>query len=120
MTLDATLTGGYHKTCYFEIDVNKWPIRVLEQALELIAKAEATYEPLKTSNPSLYEKLKLRTLKESVCVRAIILEHYGSYYNIESPRYTETKLQFQKDAEKVGIGAWNEKTGLTTWLNGLP
>ncbi len=120
MMLDATLTGGYHKTCYFEIDVNKWPIRVLEQALDLIAKAEATYEPLKTSNPSLYEKLKLRTLKESVCVRAIILAHYGSYYNIESPRYTETKLQFQKDAETVGIGAWSEKKGLTTWLNELP
>ena len=87
---------------------------------DLIAKAEATYEPLKTSDPNLYEKLKLRTLKESVCVRALILVNYGSYYNIEAPRYTEAKTQFQKDAEKVGISTWNEKTGLTTWLNSLP
>lgn len=120
MMLDATLSGGYHKTCYFEIEAKKWPIRVLEKALDLIAKAEATYEPLKTTDNSTYEKLKLRTLKESVCIRAMILVNYGSYYNIEAPRYQEMKTQFQKDAEKVGIVSWNEKTGITSWFNGLP
>ena len=84
MTLDATLSGGYHKTCYFEIDPNKWPIRIMEQALDLIAKAEATYEPIKATDSALYEKLKLRTLQESVCVRALIMDNYGTYYNIEA------------------------------------
>jgi hypothetical protein len=88
----------------------------LEKALSLIEKAMATYESMKTTNPDQYDKMYVRVLQESVCVRFMILENYASYYNINSARYTQMLDQFEIDAYRVGIFAYAESQGIGAWI----
>lgn len=116
---NAELEEGFHFTCYQDISETDWPIRILEQALELIEKASATYEPLKNTDSDLYEKLKLRALQESVCIRWMILENYSDYYNINSMNYVNMIDQFEKDAKSIGATEYRERKSLKDWIAAL-
>ena len=117
--LDATLEKGVHNTCYFRLDPNNWPIRVLEQALAYINSAAASYESLKATDPDRYEVMYLRTLRESVCVRSMILENYSAYYNINSKAYTEMIDQFEIDVGKTGVRLWEEGGSIDQFIASL-
>ena len=114
--LDATLKKGVHNTCYFRLDPNNWPIRILEQALAYINSATASYDYLKTQDPDRYEIMCLRTLRESVCVRSMILENYAAYYNINSAAYTEMVDQFEIDVGKTGVRLWEEAMSIDEFI----
>ena len=107
---------GFHFKCYYVIDANDWPIRVLERALELINKATETYEPLKTSDPLLYKKLYERTLVESVCIRWMILTNYEFYGDVRSRSYSQQLDVWEKDAKTVGATYYAESKNVTSWL----
>lgn len=115
-TMDQTSEKGYHSHTNTKIDPAYWPIRVLEQALELLEKADATYEPLKTSAPDTYEKMHLRVLQEHFCIRWMILENYSAYYNINSTAYTQMLNQFEKDAQILGAVSHAENKSLIDWI----
>ena len=53
-----------------------WSRAVLEKALDLLGKASATYDEIE--DPEQRERLKNRVLRESVCVRYIVLSNYES------------------------------------------
>ena len=110
---DVKSDKGYHFNTSKEFKDSDFPIRVLEQALALINAADATYDNLKATDPELYEKMHIRTLKESVCIRTSILDNYSSYYNISSSRYTDLLDEFERDAETVGATQYNERTSLS-------
>ena len=94
-----------------------WPKRILEQAMELFEKAYAEYD--KMENCEFAEILHNRVLKESVCVRYIILKNYGSYYNINSPEYTEMIDEFEKDMQIVEAYNYCEGKNTSDWINSL-
>lgn len=119
--LDVTTDGGYHITNYQDVTVfgSKWPARIFEQALDLFDQAIATYAPLAESDPELYETMVNRVLKESVCVRFVILGNYATYYDINAAAYDEMIDQFEADAERVGATNYSEGGSLSDWIAGL-
>lgn len=114
--MDETSEKGFHSHTNEKVDPAKWPIRILEQALELIEKADATYESLKKTDPDAYEKMHLRVLQEHFCIRWMILENYSAYYNINSTAYTEMLNQFEKDAQILGAVSHAENKSLIDWI----
>ena len=114
--LDDERKEGFHFKCYYVIDQKDWPIRVLEQALELIDKATESYESLKATDPSLYKKLCERTLVESVCIRWMILANYKSYYDVKAKAYTQMIDQWEIDAKTVGAAYYGEAKSVSSWL----
>ena len=114
--LDAQRDEGFHFKCYYVIDGSDWPIRVLERALELIDKANETYEPLKATDPLLYEKLTSRTLVENVCLRWMILTNYEFYYDVKAKAYTQKLDEWERDAKAVGAAYYAEARSVTAWL----
>lgn len=115
--MDAQTIKGQHAVNYFPLDAAQWPISVLENALALIDEAAATYEPLKVTNPDLYNMMYLRTLQESVNVRYMILVNYASYYNINSSKYKDMLDQLEIDAALVGVKFCSEGTYLSSWIS---
>ena len=110
---------GFHFKCYYVIDANDWPIRVLERALELINKATETYEPLKTSDPLLYKKLYERTLSESVCIRWMILTNYEFYGDVKSKSYSQQIDVWEDDARAIGASYYGEARSVKNWLDSV-
>ena len=94
-----------------------WEKRVLEQALELLDKAMASYDSIESEGER--ETLKTRVLKESFCVRYLILRNYSFYYNGNTSAYTDMVEQFRKDAAKIGAVSVSEGSDLNTWIDSL-
>ncbi len=115
--LDKERKEGAHFNCYYVIDQKDWPIRLLEQALELIDKATESYEPLKTSDPILYGKLCERTLVESVCIRWMILANYEMYYDVTAKAYPKMIDEWEADAKEVGARYYGEARSVSSWLS---
>ncbi len=89
-----------------------WPIRVLEQASDLLNQAATAAG----DNNS----LRLRILKESLCVRYMILRNYKDYYNPASKDYPTMINQWENDAKVLGLnihreGAANYNELLELW-----
>ena len=114
--LDNQREEGFHFKCYYVIDASDWPIRVLERALELIEKAMESYEPLKTTDPLLYEKLYNRALVEHVCIRWMILTNYEFYYDVKAKAYLQQLDQWEIDAKKIGAAYYGEARSVSAWL----
>ena len=114
--LDNERAEGAHFNCYYVINQSDWPIRLLEQALELINKATDSYAPLKTTDPILYEKLCKRTLVESVCIRWMILANYEFYYDVTAKAYPKMIDEWAADAEEVGARYYGEARSVSSWL----
>ena len=119
--LDETLTEGYHLLCYQDAgDLAKyWPKRILEQALDLLEQAQAAYLPLQETDPALYETMYNRVLKESVCVRFMILSNFQTYYPGDTARLDEMAAQFEADAEKVQGTMYREGTSTDQFIDSL-
>ena len=119
--MEQTKTEGYHLLCYQNPGdiVQYWPKRILEQALGLLEQAQAAYLPLAESAPVLYETLYNRVLKESVCVRYMILSNFDTYY----PGNTELKNTmldaFEADAETVQGTCYREGSSTSDFIDSL-
>lgn len=83
------------------VETEYWTLPFLQTCMSYVEEAYQSIEPLKNKKAELYEKLHNRINLESMCVRFLIIELYGSTY-IES-ELLEEKLQFKADAEKLGL-----------------
>ncbi len=119
--MDETLTEGYHLLCYQSAGdlVSYWPKRILEQALDLLEEAQAAYLPLKETDPVLYETLYNRVLKESVCVRYMILANFQTYYPGQTDLLNEMLDQFEIDAETVQANCYREGQSTSDFIDSL-
>ena len=119
--MDETLTEGYHLLCYQAPGdlVKYWPKRILEQALDLLGKAQDAYLPLKDTDPVLYETMYNRVLKESVCLRYMILSNFATYYPGNTTLLNEMLDQFELDAETVQATCDHEGGGLSDFIDSL-
>lgn len=120
--VDASREGGLHFQLYdnYQPDLptaQVWSKRILEQSLELFDKAYAAYDAL--TDRELAEKLKLRVCKESLCVRYLVLKNWGSYYNINSPAFEQTKAQFAADVDRLQAFYVKEGGATSSWLDSL-
>lgn len=119
---DEELSYGVHFETYYNLEDHAadWPVAVLEQALALVDKAIASYEELKTTSPSLYNKLYKRALSESVCLRWMILHNYSSYgFSTDTTIYTDMIDQWEKDANFVGATFYGENRSVASWLTSV-
>lgn len=94
-----------------------WPKRILEQALELVEKASATYDSIENANER--EIMKNRVLKESFCLRYLVIKNYSSYYNINSSAYEEEIAQFRADMETLQAYSYAEGQDTVAWIDSL-
>ena len=119
--MDATLAEGYHLLCYQAPGdlVGYWPKRILEQALDLLEQAQAAYEPLRETDPVLYETLYNRVLKESVCLRYMIISNFATYYPNSRSLLTEMLDQFEADAETVQANCDHEGGSTSDWIEDM-
>ena len=119
--MEQTKTGGYHLLCYQEPNelVEYWPKRILEQALDLLEQAQAAYLPLAESDPALYETLYNRVLKESVCVRYMILSNFQTYYPGNTALLNEMLDAFESDAEIVQGTCYREGQSTSDFIDSL-
>lgn len=119
--MDATLTEGYHLLCYQSPGdlVSYWPKRILEQALDLLGRAQAAYEPFRETDPILYETLYNRVLKESVCLRYMILSNFQTYYPGNQTLLNEMLDQFEIDCETVQANCYREGKSTSDFIDSL-
>lgn len=122
--LDSLASGG--KGIHFQLydsyqpqlaTASTWEKRILEQALELFDQAMATYDSIE--NDGEREVMKNRILKESLCVRYLIIKNYSSYYNQNSSAYVQTINEFREDANLLGAYCHSEGGDLSTWLDSM-
>lgn len=93
-----------------------WSKRILEQSLELFDKAFAAYEKLE--DRELAEKLRLRVLRESYCVRYLLLKNYAAYYNIDEAYYNAVD-EFERDTAVLGANTFREGQVTSEFINML-
>ena len=119
--MEQTRTEGYHLLCYQNPGdmVQYWPKRTLEQALDLLEQAQAAYLPLAESDPVLYEMLYNRVLKESVCVRYMILSNFDTYYPGNTQLKNEMLDAFEADAEIVQGTCYREGLSTSDFIESL-
>ena len=94
-----------------------WSRAVLEKALELLGKASATYDEIE--DPEQRERLKNRVLRESVCVRYIVLSNYESYYNIYSPDYDKAIDEWEADLKTLNASCHREGGSVGSFIDEL-
>ena len=85
--------------------------------MELLDKANAEYD--KIEDAELREKLKTRILRESVCVRYIILNNYESYYNIYSPNYNAMIDEWESDMKLLSVYMCSEGNSVSNFISEL-
>ena len=119
--MEQTRTEGYHLLCYQNPGdiVQYWPKRILEQALDLLEQAQAAYLPLAETDPALYETLYNRVLKESVCVRYMILSNFDNYYPGNTKLKNEMLDAFEADAEIVQGTCYREGSSTSDFIESL-
>lgn len=94
-----------------------WSRAVLEKALDLLGKAAATYDEIDDAEQR--ERLKNRVLRESVCVRYIVLSNYESYYNIYSPDYDKAIDEWEADLKTLNASCHREGGGVGSFIDEL-
>lgn len=94
-----------------------WSRAVLEKALDLLGKASATYNEIEDAEQR--ERLKNRVLRESVCVRYIVLSNYESYYNIYSPDYDKAIDEWEADLKTLNASCHREGGGVGSFIDEL-
>ena len=94
-----------------------WSRAVLEKALDLLGKASATYDEIEDAEQR--ERLKNRVLRESVCVRYIVLSNYESYYNIYSPDYDKAIDEWEADLKTLNASCHREGGGVGSFIDEL-
>lgn len=109
--------GMYDTSTPYIVTAETWPAAVLEKAMELLDKANAEYD--KIEDAELREKLKTRILRESVCVRYIILNNYESYYNIYSPNYNAMIDEWESDMKLLSVYMCSEGNSVSNFISEL-
>lgn len=94
-----------------------WSRAVLEKALDLLGKASATYDEIEDAEQR--ERLKNRVLRESVCVRYIVLSNYESYYNIYSPDYDKVIDEWEADLKTLNASCHREGGSVGSFIDEL-
>lgn len=109
--------GMYAKDTPYTATAETWPAAVLEKATDLLEKASAAYDGIEDAE--LREKLKTRILRESVCVRYVLLNNYESYYNIYSPDYTAAVDQWESDLKTLSVYYYAEGNPVSAFIEKL-
>lgn len=120
--IDGEREGGLHFQLYNsyqpELPTSSvWSKRYIEQSLALFDKADAAYDKL--TDEIVKERYKLRVLKESFCVRYLMLRNWGNYYNINSPAYAEAIEEFREDMTTLQAFYVIEGGSTSSWLDTL-
>lgn len=122
--INAESAGGFHMGMYDNDTpsygtARTWNKAVLEKALGLLEKASATYDVIQDVEQR--ERLKNRVLRESVCLRYIILDNYESYYNIYAPDYGKAIDKWEEDLKTLNLSAsyYREGTDVGSFIAGL-
>lgn len=115
-------TGNFHMGMYSTDTpsyqtAKTWSRAVLEKALDLLGKASATYDEIEDAEQR--ERLKNRVLRESVCVRYIVLSNYESYYNIYSPDYDKAIDEWEADLKTLNASCHREGGGVGSFIDEL-
>lgn len=87
-------------------NIKFWPKPVLEKWLDYIDEAYEAIEPLRTTDPDLYKQLSDRVCRESITVRYLYIELYGSRYAQED--LFAMRSGFKNDCTMLGINYFNE------------
>jgi hypothetical protein len=103
ITYPASVYGGYKESIS---EKQLWPKKILDGWLKLVEEAYTEIEPLKESNPEMYEVYKEHILLESMFPRYALFNFYRGTYT-ESAFYQEA-LQFKMDCEVLGMTKWQE------------
>lgn len=109
--------GMYATNTPYTATAETWPVSVLEKAMELLDKASAEYDKIEDSE--LREKMKTRVLRESICVRYIILNNYESYYNIYTPEYVEAVDEWENDLKSISVYVCSEGGAVSSFVQKL-
>lgn len=114
--------GNFHMGMYstdtpYYQTAKTWSRAVLEKALDLLGKASATYDEIEDAEQR--ERLKNRVLRESVCVRYIVLSNYESYYNIYSPDYDKAIDEWEADLKTLNASCHREGGGVGSFIDEL-
>lgn len=115
-------TGNFHMGMYSTDTpsyqtAKTWSRAVLEKALDLLGKASATYDEIEDAEQR--ERLKNRVLRESVCVRYIVLSNYESYYNIYSPDYDKAIDEWEADLKTLNASCHREGGSVGSFIDEL-
>lgn len=94
-----------------------WNISVLEKAQKLLDKASAEYDKIEDAEQR--EKMKNRILRESVCLRFIILNNYEFYYNIYSPEYSKAVDAWENDLKTLSVVYYAEGVTVSSFIDKL-
>lgn len=108
--------GMYDKQNYYFTSVT-WKKNVLEKAMSLLNKAYNSYEDV--TDLGLKSTLQDRVLKESLCVRYMILQNYASYYDIYASDYDVMVDQFEADCKKLSVTVHKEGGSLADFITEL-
>lgn len=114
--------------CTETLDINGWigtewlystrafPYGEIVKYLNYIDEAYAAIEPMKKSDPAMYEKVYKRILAESLFPRYYAITLYPENYT--NTELLEMKKQFQKDCDTVGFTYYKEHMQISgLWNN---
>ena len=91
-----------------------WPKKILKGYLDLVEQAYQCLEPLKESQPQMYDIYKEHVLLESIFPRFALLEFYSGTYTTEE--FAKEAKQFKQDCMDLKITMKTEVTPLAdTW-----
>ncbi|MBO5480800.1 MAG: DUF4838 domain-containing protein [Clostridia bacterium] len=104
--MDATFDGGMHALPATDLDVRKWPKRIVDQAesicndaLDVIARME---------DRTTAAKLRERVLTERLCIYYLKVSNYDNY-GYDSADYASFVAQYISDGNEIGITRISEK-----------
>jgi hypothetical protein len=102
---------GYTKSTLLKEEM--WPRGLIEGWLDLIDEAYKAIEPLKISNPSMYETLTQRIKMESISFRYLQLEMYSIFYS--DGEVQEMKTSLKADCAELGVRQFRELESLAEY-----
>ena len=99
-------------TCYVNYNQQRfWSKAYLDTCLKYFRKAEAAVEPIKTDDPSMYEKLINRIRMEKLTVLFFTLQFYQQSY---TPSEQNAMIdEFESVAKLNNVMYWHEHTNLS-------
>lgn len=108
----------YHQRCYNDTSAAAWwPVGLIETSLSLFEQANREIDKAYDSQTA--AKYKLHILRESVCVRYVLLKNYASYYTKGSAEYVAAVAKFKEDVETVGANSYCEGVGMNRFYESL-
>ena len=95
------------------LNEENFPKGYIDTMLGYFDEAYEAIEPLKNTNPTLYETLYDRICLESLTYRYLDVQIYSTYYN--NQELLELRRDFKDDTMRLGVTQWYE-LGLITLL----